>query len=113
MPYIAVSVSKKVDGPTKDTLQKEIAGIIDVIPGKNVSNTTINITDGCSFYKELKPLEAAFVDVRLYKASPEESKQAFAEQLFGVIDKTLEIPPSNVQINFIEMPTWASGGKYF
>ena len=113
MPYIAISISKQVDMQTKDALQKKIAGIMEVIPGKNAANTILNITDGCTFYNNTKPMEAAFIDVRLYKESPEESKKAFAEQMFGIFETVLGIPPSNVSMNFTEQPCWAANGSYF
>jgi len=113
MPYIAISTSKPVDVQTRDTLQKEIANIMEIIPGKNPSNTIINISDSCTFYNEMQPVEAAFIDIRLYKSSPEESKKAFAERMFGILEKTLNIPPSRVSMNFTEQPNWASNGNYF
>ena len=113
MPYIAISTSKPIDLHTRNTLQTEIANIIDVIPGKNPSNTVINISDSCTFYNNKQPIEAVFVDIRLYKESPEESKKAFAEKLFSILETTLQIPPSNVSMNFTEQPNWAANGNYF
>ena len=113
MPYIAISTSKPVDMQTRNTLQTEIANIMDIIPGKNPSNTVINISDSCSFYNDKQPVEAVFVDIRLYKESPEESKKAFAERMFIVLEATLQIPPSKVSMNFTEQPNWASNGNYF
>ena len=113
MPYITINVSKPVDMKTRDNLQKKIANVIEVIPGKNASNTTINIAESCTIYNNTQPIEAAFVDVRLYKSSPEESKKAFAEEMFGILESTLDIPPSNVSMNFTEQPNWAANGSYF
>ena len=113
MPYIAISISKQVDMQTRDELQKKIAGVMEIIPGKNAANTIINISESCTFYNDTKPMEAAFIDVRLYKSSPEESKKAFAEKMFGIFEETLGIPPSNVSMNFTEQPNWAANGGYF
>jgi phenylpyruvate tautomerase PptA (4-oxalocrotonate tautomerase family) len=64
-------------------------------------------------YRDKQPIEAAYIDIRLYKESPDESKKKFAEQLFGIFDSILKIPPSNVQINFVELPCWATNGGFF
>jgi len=113
MPHININISKPVAPETKSTLQNEIADIMETIPGKNAGNTLICISDTCTMYRDKQPLEAAYIDVRLYKESPDESKKAFAEKLFDIFESVLKIPPSNVQINFVELPCWASGGNFF
>ena len=113
MPFIIIKSSKPIDSGLSDKLQNEIAGIMETIPGKNVSNTTFCISDGYRIYKELKPVEAVFIEVRMYKESPTESKKAFAEKLFKVVENVLGIPPSNTTINFNEFQEWASNGGYF
>ena len=113
MPYIDIRVSKPVDIAQRDKLQSEIAGIMEIIPGKNAGNTTICISDNHTIYRDTKPIEAAFIDIRLYKESPTDSKGIFAERLFGIFEKELDIPPSHVNINFVELPCWASNGSLF
>ena len=113
MPHIDIKVGKPMDDVTKTRLQAEIAGSMELIPGKTAANTLICVSGGYSMYRDMQPLSAAFVDIRLYKESPEESKKNFAERLFSIIEDVLQIPPSNVQMNFTELPCWASNGKFF
>jgi len=113
MPYINIQLSKPVDNNGREELQKKIADIMELIPGKNASNTTICISDNYSMFRDGQPIEGAFVDVRLYKESPIESKKAFALELFIILDNILSIPQSRVQMNFIELPCWASNGELF
>ena len=113
MPYIDIRVSKSVDIASRDKLQAEIAGIMELIPGKNAGNTTICISDGHTIYRDRQPIEAVFIDIRLYKESSTDSKSVFAERLFSVIENELSIPPSHVQMNFVELPCWASNGSLF
>ena len=112
MPHMNICISKPVDKQTKNTLQTEIGNIMSTIPGKNISNTLFCICDCCVMYKDGQQLEGVFTDVRLFKNSPDESKKEFSMKLFEIYEKVLGIPPSNVQINFIEMPNWASNGSY-
>jgi len=112
MPHLNIMISKPVDADAKNELQKEIANNIDVIPGKNAGNTLICISDACSMFKNLEPMEAAFIDVRLFKESPMDSKKEFAMRLFTIFESVLKLPASNVQINFIEMPCWSSNGNF-
>jgi len=113
MPYIDIKVSKCLNDTSKENLQKEIADNISIIPGKKPANTTICICDCCTFYREYEKIEAAFIEVRLYKESPLENKTEFAKKMFSIIENTLSIPPSKTQINFLEMPMWASNGEVF
>ena len=113
MPYIDIRSTKKIDSETGNKLQKEIAGIMELIPGKNAGNTTISISDNYTVYRDYQPVESVFIDIRMYKESTFESKEAFAKELFTLIDKTLGISQSKVQMNFIEMPCWAANGELF
>jgi len=113
MPHIDIRISKAVDAGTKAKLQEEIANSMELIPGKTADNTLICVSDNYAMYRGLQPIEAAFADIRLYKESPEENKKKFAERLFAIMEDVLNIQPSHVQMNFTELPCWASGGKYF
>ncbi|MDR2569532.1 MAG: hypothetical protein LBD23_04435 [Oscillospiraceae bacterium] len=113
MPYINIQVSKPVDNTTRYKLQSEIADSMEIIPGKNAGNTTICISDNYTMYRDSTPIEAVFVDIRLYKESSTDSKSDFANRLFTIIENVLNITPSCVQINFVELPCWASNGNFF
>jgi len=112
MPHIDIR-SSKVLGPTeRSDIQQGICEIISLIPGKTPANTVICISDGCSMYKDGNAIEGIFVDVRLFKESPEESKKAFAEKLFALTECITGIPKQYIQLNFIELPVWAANGQY-
>ena len=110
MPYIDIRITKTVDATSRDKLQTKIARIMELIPGKNAGNTTICISDNYTMYKNNLPIEAAFIDVRLFKESPTDSKRAFAKSLFSIFENELGLPPSKVQMNFVELPCWAANG---
>jgi len=112
MPYIQISIAKKLSNDEKNKLQMELATQIDVIPGKNIGNTTITIIDGLTMYSNGEPRNGAFFDIRLYKESPEDAKKAYSEKVFVIMEDVLSIPPNCVQINFTEQPVWASGGNF-
>jgi len=113
MPYIDIRISKSINITQKNKLQLEIADIMELIPGKNAGNTTICISDNHTIYRNKQSIETAFIDVRLYKESPTESKSIFSKRLFDIFEKELGISPSYVTINFVELPCWASNGELF
>ena len=112
MPHLDIRLSMPANAEKTGDLAAKIGAVMETIPGKTISNTVISISGGYSMYKDGRPLSGAFVDVRLYKASPEESKKDFSGKIFSIMESVLGIPPENVQMNFIELPSWASGGDY-
>jgi phenylpyruvate tautomerase PptA (4-oxalocrotonate tautomerase family) len=112
MPNLSIHIGKRVSDELKNDVQLEIGRSISIIPGKTIENTVIMINDDCLMFNNGEKVERVFVDVRLYKSSTDESKKAFSEKLFSIFDKLLDIPSSRVQINFIELPNWASNGVY-
>jgi len=112
MPHLDIRVAKKIDAGTMQKLQLEIGNSMELIPGKTISNTVIAISDGVSMFKGGVSLDGAFVDVRLYKESPAENKKEFSEKMFKILEDVLQIPPGSVQMNFVELPDWASSGVY-
>jgi len=113
MPYVDIRSSKPIDKPTRNALQLEIGKIMPTIPGKDVSNTLISICDCCTMYKDTRPAEAVFIDVRMYKQSPEDAKRAFVKKITALVVDILQVPANGVNLNFTEQPAWAVGGDYF
>ena len=112
MPQVNIITSRKLDDKTKDTLQREIGAAMPLLPGKTIDNTFIAICDSCSIFNAGAPADAAFVDVRLFKASPEDSKKEFAKKIFEIFKSVANIEPGQIYMNFIELEHWASGGDY-
>ena len=112
MPQLNLTVSQSLTVEKKHDLQLTIGNSMGLLPGKTLDNTIICIQDGCAMFKGGKPLDGAFADIRLFKASPEESKKAFSEKLFAILKDSLGIDPGGVYINFIELDHWASRGTY-
>ena len=113
MPYINITAAKKLDGCTKSELYQKIAELMPVLPGKNIDNTLLSITDGVCFYMSGKPNDGVFVSVQLFKKSPEESKKEFSQKVYSVLKDVLKIDEGCVYMNFSEFENWASGGNYF
>lgn len=112
MPQVNITIAKKLDETTKDKLQLEIGNAMPILPTKNIDNTHTCLLDGCSLYRSGKPLDGAFVDIRLFKPSPEESKKAFSEKMFSILRDVAGIDPGNVYMNFLEFEHWALKGEY-
>jgi len=112
MPNLNICIGKRLSDEVKNDLQLEIGSTISIIPGKTNENTVIMINDNYIMFNNGKKVERVFVDVRLFKSSSDESKKAFSDNLFSIFARLLDIPPNQVQINYIELSNWASNGVY-
>jgi len=109
MPYVSINITKKLSDAEKNTLQEAVTNAITVIPDKTPEHTTVCITDGCAFYKNCKPQEVGgFVDVRLFKNSPKESKVEYSKKLFGIFEEQLGMPKENLHVNYLEIFDWGA-----
>ena len=113
MPQVNISIAQKLDAVAMNEFQLDIAKNINLLPGKSTKNTIICIQDGCAMFKADKPLDGAFVDVRLYRALPEESKKAFSEKMYSMLKERFNIDPNAVYMNYVELEHWASEGRYY
>jgi phenylpyruvate tautomerase PptA (4-oxalocrotonate tautomerase family) len=114
MPYVSITTAKKLDCETKTKLYNKIGELMPTIPGKDLDNTLLSITDGAAMYKSGKPNNGVFVSVQCYKKSPEDSKKELAKKFYEVLKDVLELDgESCVYMNFPEFENWAANGDYF
>ena len=114
MPYVNITTAKKLDAQTKTELYSKIGELMPVLPGKNLDNTLLAISDGIEMFKSGKPNDGVFVSVQCYKKSPEDSKKEFSQKFYDVLNDVLKLDgESCVYMNFIEFENWAANGNYF
>ena len=112
MPYIHVNVSKKLTAEKVEQLRLAIAERMPLLPGKTRNNTMIHIDTGCALTMGDDGEPCVFMEARLYQASPEEAKSAFAAEVSEAFVKLLDIPNTRIYMNIIELDHWASRGSY-
>ena len=112
MPQININISKKLSDETKNALQIEIANSIDMLPGKTKEVLTVCIIDSCSIYKNSQMIDGAFIDIRVFQNTTKQGKNDFTNCLFDIVNRILNIPHNQMNINFIELQDWGSSGVY-
>ena len=112
MPQVNINVGKVLSAQQKISLQLEVGNNMSILPTKSIANTLINIIDSCTMFKNGEAIEGAFIDIRLFKASPEEAKAAFSAKIAEIVSQELGLAKEFVQINFIELEEWSSNGNY-
>ena len=113
MPYVHLKVSRPLSAEQIEAARLAIADIMPALPGKTRDNTMIHITGSCalSMGDEAKP--CMFLEVRLYKPSPEENKKDFVKKAAQALCALFEIDPERMYINMIELPEWGVGERFF
>ncbi len=111
MPYLHLNASPALSQADIAALRDEIAALMPILPGKTRENTMIHITGGCAISKGDPDLPAVFIEIRTYKASPEEAKKEFAARLTALVSEKLGVPGGNIYMNIIAMDEWFTGLK--
>jgi phenylpyruvate tautomerase PptA (4-oxalocrotonate tautomerase family) len=113
MPYVSITTAKKIDSAAKEKLNKEICDIMPILPGKDKDNTLLCIIDGTAMYKSGAPNDGVFIEVRLFKKSPEDAKKEFAQKIHALLKDVLKLEDSScTYMNYIEFDNWAANGNY-
>jgi len=114
MPYVSITTAKKIDGATKNKLYAKIGELMPVLPGKNLDNTLLSISDGVDMFMRGKINDGVFVSVQVYKKTPEENKKEFSQKIYLVLKEILDLDSDGcVYMNFTEFENWAANGNYF
>lgn len=112
MPFVSVSIGKKVAPEQKQELAEQIARLITIIPGKPYEKTMVRIDDDCTIYRAGERTECAFMETRLYKESDLESKVEYTEKLYALFERVLGIPQAQAYFNILELDHWGSRGSF-
>jgi len=110
MPYVQVNLSQTLSDEQKNAVYDLINGSIPLIPGKTPEVTMINIADGCSMRMGYSPDPTIFIDVRLFRQAPYESKNDFVREVTKSLASMFGVKPGNIYINITEHNNWGSNG---
>ena len=111
MPYIRIATAKSLSELQQDTLKQELGSAISSIPGKTEAVTMIEISLGQTIYfRGARETSSAFVEIKLFRKTTREAKEAFAVQVFFILEKVAGIIPEDVYLNFQECDNWGLKG---
>ncbi len=111
MPYIDVKVTSSLDDASKIKLKEGLGSIITRIPGKTEAVTMIGLLGGYDLYLNGLPLKAgAYVEVKTFKETAREYKEAVNAGIFELLKETLSIPPDNIYITYHGQDEWGCNG---
>ena len=111
MPYLHVKVGKPLNSTQIDALRRELEQLITILPGKNADNCMIHIEPDCAMYMQGAKNPCVFAELRLYKASPADKKQAFADAFAKLLREKYAIADDFIYMNILEMDHWIMGSQ--
>ena len=111
MPYVHLKVSRPLTEQQIEEARLAIAGIMPSLPGKNRDNTMIHITGSCALSMGDEGKACMFLEVRLFRPSPEESKKEFLKKAAEALCALFEIEPTRMYVNLIELNEWGVGDR--
>lgn len=110
MPFIHLSITRKLEADEKARLADGIAKLVSLIPGKPYEKTMVRIDDGCEIFRAGKKADCAFMQTQMKKPCDHEKAVEYTEKLYKLFEETLGLPAASVYFNIIETDYWGSRG---
>lgn len=110
MPYIQISLSKKLTDEKKRALAAGVAALVPILPDKPGDRAIVQIDDGRSLYRGGEPADCAFMETRLYGKTPKPYLRAYTEKLFKLFEEQLGYAGNQIYFNILELDHWGSKG---
>ena len=113
MPYINIHITSRLNDDQKDLMKSKLGELITMISGKSEDVLMIGIQDKMTIYfAGEKKEKAAFVDIRLFGASPDEEKIDFSRAVFALLDEHFGISGDSLFLTYIESDNWGFKGNH-
>ncbi len=111
MPYMRVSLSRKLSEEQRQSLYEKLGEALRNIPGKEPPMLMAEIEDGRQFYAFGKKQENfAFVDARYFSRAEYHAKRDFAIAVMKAIQEVAGTKKECISMNIFELSTWAGFG---
>ncbi len=112
MPYIRLSVTKKLTKEKRDELAAALGEALSVIPGKDGRYLVSDIEDGRNIYMGTEQQEdMVFADVRYHGQYEYGYRNAFAAALTDAVHRVLGTGRDSVWLNITEFRSWGGHGN--
>jgi hypothetical protein len=112
MPYVQVTIGRKLSVPERETLKGELGRLISIIPGKTESGLIVSVQDGGSLYMGGTTEPAVYIDLRVYTKTDPEAKKRFARELFASVTGQFGIPAARQYLTIEEYDHWGYDGEF-
>ncbi|NLM51825.1 MAG: hypothetical protein GX197_03245 [Firmicutes bacterium] len=113
MPYIRLSVAKKIHPDDEQKLVDGLGVALSKIPGKEPQWTMVEVSDGLKMYFGGKRQDdMVFADVKYVGRFPYQKKKEFTREAFNVINAILGTPKDKICLTITEYDNWGAVGDF-
>ncbi|MCL1834952.1 MAG: hypothetical protein FWG48_02220 [Oscillospiraceae bacterium] len=113
MPYIKVSVTKRLTQEQQEELAGVLGKAIALIPGKDGRGLIVDVEDGKSMYLGgVKQENMVFADVRYYSNFPYQVKKDFTAAAFDGMGRVLGANKDRMFLTITEFNNWGGFGDF-
>jgi phenylpyruvate tautomerase PptA (4-oxalocrotonate tautomerase family) len=112
MPYVHMSIAKKLSDEQKESIKTSIGQLIEILPNKSEKVLMIRLDDDLQMYFRGVKENCAYVNVCLYMTSPDQKKGEFGSAFAASLSQLAGIDQSNIFLSFSEFGNWFSGGVF-
>lgn len=111
MPFMRVSLSRKLKEEEKQELYGKLGRALAIIPGKDAFMLIADIEDGKDIYCGGKKQENfCFIDARYFSRIEYHIKKAFAQAVMAAVEEVAGAPKPCISMTITEYSTWAGFG---
>ena len=113
MPYIRLSITKKLTEEQQSELVNGLGEAIAVIPGKDHTGLMVDMEDGKTmFMAGVKQENLVFADVRYYSNFTHQIKKDFTIAVFDVFTRVLGTEKEKMFLTINEYNNWGGFGGF-
>lgn len=105
-----MSTTRELTPEEKADLADEIGYLVEIIAGKFHRKTMIRIDDGCDIYRGGEIVPCAFMETRIMTPNDWEQQVDYVAKLYDLFQEKLDLDPTQVYFNIVEVPSWGSRG---
>ena len=113
MPYIKLSVSKKITPELEKKLVDGLGTALSIIPGKDPQWTMVEINDGLRMYfGGVRQEDMVFADVKYVGKFSYKLKREFTQAACKTISDTIGTPIDKICLTISEFNNWGAVGDF-
>jgi len=113
MPYMRVSLTKKLAQDQQEELAAGLGNALSIIPGKDGRGLIVDMEDDKTmFVGGVKQENMAFVDVRYYSNFTYQIKKDFTVAVFETINRLLGTSKDRMFLTISEYNSWGGFGDF-
>ena len=113
MPYITLSVSKKIEHEIEQALIDGLGIALSKIPGKEPQWTMVEVNDGLRMYfGGARQDDMVFADVKYVGKMEYHKKKDFTQAAFKAINEILGTPIDKICLTISEFDNWGAVGDF-